>query len=408
MPKEHIKSYVGSHKLALASITYFLISALLSLTIFLRLLVLPIEPIKYANAILYYLEYIILPLSAGIILIPMLLLLFPKVKAQKRIVRYSLVISVITSMLAIEFSFLLIGIPDYISLFLSIPIFAALYIAKVRHKTNQAKRKIAVLLTLVISISFVLPPVITYLSYQNVLLQTSNKTDSDKASFVSGFILTVNTNSQVFGFMRLGNNFQRYLMTGVGACGEMAFSTTTFLRDIGLDSQIVTLPGEDHAFVEVKLNETWFVLDPGYFGSEIWTRTDRAVYRIINETTIGAVTYVMAHKDSSFVELTQNYVPTDTMAIRIVDKGEPVASIPVYLAHQFHGRINRLPDAQYSFYTDVNGTIHFHLGNTTYSELASNTESFYKIFVNDINTGQTVSSTGTNQTKLIQIDLSEL
>lgn len=47
---KHIVDFVGTHFLGLTT-TYFSISALLALTIFLRLLILPVELIKYANAI---------------------------------------------------------------------------------------------------------------------------------------------------------------------------------------------------------------------------------------------------------------------------------------------------------------------------------------------------------------------
>lgn len=197
MLKERIKSYAKPHKLAIAAIAYFSISALLSLTIFLRLLVLPIEPIKYANAILYYLNYYVLYLSVGIAFIIIFIAQLPKVKAQKRRVRQTLIVLIAASLSAIEVGLLVIGIPDYFSLILPIPISTVLYIYQFRPKKNFSKRKITLFLTLLISIGFFMPPVTTYICYQNVLSQTSSKTDSDKASFVSGFVLTINVNSRV-------------------------------------------------------------------------------------------------------------------------------------------------------------------------------------------------------------------
>ena len=196
-------------------------------------------------------------------------------------------------------------------------------------------------------------------------------------------------------------------MTGIGACGEMAMSTSTFLNNMGLNSQIVALPGEDHAFVEVNLNGTWFVLDPGYYQSQILTREQRATYRIA-EPTIGVISYVVGEVNSSFFELTRYYVSTDSIILRITSRGEPITSAQVYLEHAFHGRTQRLPDGEHSFYSGVNGTITLHLGNTSYPTLAGNTDSFYRIYVNGIKTPYTVTSTGSNKTQFVEIDLAEL
>ena len=381
MLKARIKSYAKSHKLRLAAIVYFSISALLSLTIFLRLLVLPIEPIKYANAILYYLNYYILPLSVGFAFIIMFSLHLPKVRIQKRPVKYAFVISMLSGLTVIVLSLLIIGVPEYFSLILPIPIATALYISQLKPKKSFSKRQISLFLTILISFSFIMPPVTTYFCYQNVLSQASTKTPTESASYISNLAINSNFNSPQFllfitASLRLNANFQKYLMTGAGACQEMAMSTSTFLNNMGLNSHTAGFPGEDHEFTEVYLNGTWYVLDPGYYHGQILTREQRADKRL---TEMGAISYVIANVNSSFVELTQYYVPTDTIIIRVVDGNEPVINAQIYLEHTFLGQTWRLPDSTHVFNSDSNGTVTLHMGNLDYNSNAGKVDSFYKI-----------------------------
>ena len=182
-------------------------------------------------------------------------------------------------------------------------------------------------------------------------------------------------------------------------------STSTFLNSLGTDSREVNLPGEDHTFVEVMLNRTWFVLDPGYYHGEILTREQRADRRL---SEMGSISYVVANENSSFVELTQSYVPTDTIIIRVVDENEPVLNAQIYLEHTFMGASWRLPDATNVFYSDVNGNAIMHLGSLDYNSTAQKADNFFQVYVNGIRTEKTVTSTGANQTQLIQIDISKM
>jgi hypothetical protein len=194
-------------------------------------------------------------------------------------------------------------------------------------------------------------------------------------------------------------------MTGVGACGELAMSTSTFLNSLGINSREVNFPGEDHTFVEVMLNGTWFVIDPGYYHGQILKREQRGDYRL---TEMGAVSYVIADVNSSFVELTQSYVPTDTIKIKVVNANEPVLDAQVYLEHTFMGQTWRLPDATHVFYSDTNGTVTLHMGSLNYTSVAGKVDSFYKVYVNGKLTPYTVTSTGSNKTQYVEIDLAKL
>jgi hypothetical protein len=402
-----VKSFAGSHKLALFATVYFSTSALLSLSIFIRLLVLPTTLTKYANAVLYYLNYYILSWAGSVVFILAFLSQMPRIKRQSQKWKMASLAPFAVCLIAVEFSLMMMGIPDYFSTISLVPVATVLYLAPCRPKTNLSRRKVTLFLALLITASFLLPQATAYVCQNAVLSQASIKTPSEKASFISNLVANTNFNSPYF--MNLGlrasNDFQKYVMDGVGACGEMAMSASTFLNELRLNARVVNLPGEDHAFVEVNLNGTWMVVDPGYYGSQILTREQRATDRV---KEMGAISYVIAYVNSSFIELTQEYVPTDTIIIRVTNNGEPLTNAQIYLEHTFMGGQCRLPDDTHVFYTGINGTVTLHLGSMNYNANAGSTDSFYRVYVNGINTGDAVTSTGTGKTQFIEIDLTKL
>jgi hypothetical protein len=296
------------------------------------------------------------------------------------------------------------GVPDYFWTISIVPFATALYLVVHSPRMNLSRRKVTLFLALLITASFLLPQASAYICYDTVLSQASAKTPSGKASFISDLAARTNLNWPCF--MNLGiranNDFQKYLMCGVGACGEMAMSASTFLNELGLNARVASLPGEDHEFVEVNITGTWMIVDPGYYPSQVLTRKQRASDRV---EEMGAISYVIAYVNSSFIELTQEYGPTDTIIIRVTNNSEPLTNTQVYLEHTFMGGQRRLPDATHVFFTGINGTVTLHLGSMSYNANAGNTDSFYRICVNGINTGYDVTSTGTGQTCFVEIDL---
>jgi hypothetical protein len=198
--------------------------------------------------------------------------------------------------------------------------------------------------------------------------------------------------------MRAQNDFWKFLMVGSGLCGEMSTATVSYLDRLGIEARKVGLPAENHEFVEVKLNGSWWVVDPGYFGGNILSRQERARKRI---EEVGAISYVMTFVDSSFVELTHEYVSTDTIIIRVLREGEPFANAQIVLTHRFQGNDRSLPP----LYTDGDGAVTLHLGALNYNSNAGLAESFFRIYVNGQNTGQNVTSTGTGISQRATIDL---
>jgi len=196
---------------------------------------------------------------------------------------------------------------------------------------------------------------------------------------------------------RFHEDFQKYLFVGVGGCGELASITEKLLLDMGISARKVGFVGENHEFLEININGSWMVVDPGY-GHNLISREQRGSLRL---KEIGGLSYVIAYTDNGIIELTDSYVPTDTIIIRVTINGEPVANAKVILKHTFMGLEQSLPE----YYTDTNGTVILHLGPTTYKTGLENTENFYFIFINNLNTYYRVTSEGVGEKKYIEIEL---
>jgi len=290
-------------------------------------------------------------------------------------------------------------IPEYSFLWFPLPLMTLLYLRWKNADKRLLKRKNIILVAFVL-IAAVLPNVAVYVSISNLLGQTVSMTDEQqKASFISQRII----DATAFGWIPRANaDYWKFLLSGAGMCKEMAVAGTNLMLATGLDARRVVFPGEDHTFIEVKINGNWFVADPGYYGGELITRVERAVRRI---QEVGSVSYVVACIGDSFVELTQQYVSTDTIIIRVTRNGEPLSDAQVVLKHRFGSLITQLPCDGCQFHTDVNGTVTLHMGKVHYINKFKGSEEYYWIYINGQDTGCNVTSTGTGQIHLVEFSL---
>jgi hypothetical protein len=382
---------------------YLLTSALLSFMMFLRLEGLSFVIIKYANILLYFLFYLGGSLGALYYLISAAII--PKThvmsKQPSSIFRLTL-ISTLASLILVVISFSGI-LPDYIFLIIPVLLACTTYIAWLKPRGDRIEIKHASVIVLLLVFSILLPNITVFGFEDSVVSQVAKiSSPTDKVQYVAGFVQNIPTfNLQT---ARANDDFWKYLLVGTGACHETAMATVTLLRNLGFEARIVVLPGEDHAFVEVKIDGTWLVVDPGYNITEPVTRKQRADMRI---QEMGAISYVVTYSDSSFIELTSFYAPTDTITIKVTRGQEPIANAQVYLLHKFMNGIQRLPGADTSFFTDGNGETAFHMGALAYNENAKDFDTCYWIYVNGKSTGYNVTSTGTGTTHLIEIDLAD-
>jgi hypothetical protein len=212
----------------------------------------------------------------------------------------------------------------------------------------------------------------------------------------------------IIGYGRAYDNFFKFLLSGGGRCGETSMWETEILKDIGFEARKVGFPGEDHAFVEVKINGAWKVVDPGY-SYILVSRMERAERRV---QEAGTISYVAAYLENGFVELTPEYVKTDTIIIRVTQDGEPLAGASVTLAHTLvtdgNSRTQELPGNGLSFQTDTNGTVTLHLGQieeNVYIRSFVDTQPFYLVRVNGKTTPLKIISTGTGITTELETDI---
>ena len=58
-------------------------------------------------------------------------------------------------------------------------------------------------------------------------------------------------------------------------------------------------------------------------------------------------------------------------------------------------------------YTDGNGTFTLHFGALNYNSKVNEVEPFFWVYINGQNTGRNVTSTGTNQTNIVEVNLTD-
>lgn len=268
-----------------------------------------------------------------------------------------------------------------------------------------SKKVIALSLIMILS----MPYVVTMFGFRSVLSVAEAASDADKVELVSDYVRFVTTSfwglrgveRGYVSIHRASSDLLKFLIVGAGSCGEMAHATKAFLDNLNMESRLVSFPGEDHVFVEVKMQGDWLVVDPGY-GLNLVTREERGLKRCKN---IGGLSYVVAYTDQGLVELTQHYVTTDRIVVRILDNGEPTALAKVMFQHTFMGSRRSLPE----FFTDSNGTVELSLGPLTYNNSKIEpAEPYYWIFVNGKNTKLKATSTGSGKLTFIELDVAEI
>jgi len=393
---EHIRSYL---------LAYLVVSLLFSLTVFVRLVF--ALNMEFLNIILYDVYYYVMPSIAILILLALL-----RKPESKKLAKWESYVFVMASTFFIAVvSWCLLHI-DYIfntplsyTVFLLIPVsMTCLYFKGKVSEDRLLSKKIAAF-----SLAFVIlmPYTVVFLGVNsNLSVVRAAQSETERIEFVSDYVCAVTTSfwelkgfeKQYFILHRASSDFLKFLLVGVGSCGEMAHATKALFDNLDLESRVVSFAGEDHMFVEVKLNGTWAVVDPGY-QLNLVTREERGSRRL---KELGGLSYVVAYTSHGLIELTQYYVKTDRIVIRVMDDGEPIANARIVLRHTFMGNEISLPE----FRSDANGTIELNLGPMAYNNSKIEpAEPYYWIYVNDQNTKVKVESTGSGKFIYIQVDL---
>jgi len=397
--EKHIRSYL---------LAYLVISLLFSFIVLMRLVF--ASNMKFLNIVLYDVYYYVMPSIA----ILTLLLLLRKHEAEKRSEwqNFPSVIAWIVSITAISLVLFVIdsgfNTPLSYVIFPVIPVpMTCLYFNSKKSEGKLLSRKMA---AFTLTIVILMPYAMAFLGFNSALsVARAAQSNTDRVKFVSEYVRVVTTSFWGLGgiegkyvsFHRASSDFLKFLMVGVGSCGEMAHATKALFDHLDLESRLVSFPGEDHMFVEVKLNGTWLVVDPGY-RLNLVTREERGSRRLAE---LGGLSYVVAYTRQGLIELTHFYVTTDRIVIRVTVNGEPIANAKIVLRHIFMGNEMALPE----FHSDANGTIELNLGPLTYNNSKIEpAEPYYRIYVNDQDTKLKVNSTGSGKSVYIEVDLADI
>ena len=284
-------------------------------------------------------------------------------------------------------------VPDYFFFWAPLPI-ALVLTEKSKRNLKTLRRNKTVLVVTSIVIFSILPFLAAAAGDRQILGTALSITD---ASAKACFINTRVTDTTVYGYIgRAQMDYTKLLLCGSGECGEAAMANMQLMREAGLDVREVVIPGE-HSFVEINIDGKWMIPT----GSAMINMTTLVNQRLVDP---GSLSYMIAIEGNSFVELTSQYVPTDTITIVVTKNGEPLTDIQVSLVRS--GPLSaQLPDAGRYFRTDVNGTVTLHLGKPRFIGQYQGTDEFYWIYVNNRKTIYNVTSTGTGLSRLVDVPL---
>jgi hypothetical protein len=390
---------------------YFLAYAMVSLTfsvaIFLRL-GLGTTVMQSLHIPLYDAQYYIMPSIGAFVLLFTL--------GERHVEPWSKKQKLLVAVLGIAFtyavSFAMIGIDNLLSTPLAFILFPAIsaLLAYSHHRAQKPKslsvpkKKIMGALIIIL-----FAPYVAALLGANSTLSRVNGMpgDMEKARFVSSYILNTTIWAGQSGIIgtyyslhRCSSDHLQFSILGVGKCGEMAYAARALFDDLDIESRIVNLPGEDHTFVEAKLNGIWMVVDPGT--SSVITREEMAKRRLDDP---GGLSCVIAETDQGYVDLTTDYLPmnTDRITIRVTSHCAPVNHARIVFTHTFNG----LEQSLRPFYSDLNGTVEFNLGPMDY-RTTYGAESYYRISVNGWRAKPTVTSSGSGEHVSLRIEVPDI
>jgi hypothetical protein len=361
-------------------------SVILSISILMRYFLTIDIQLRYLSLYFYIFSLLLVPIIS-------LLFIFRITKLKTRLAKaFFLGVILLVYTLIIDIS---IGwfstfdlIPEY--LFYWIPLPLILFCTRTKFISNIPKKKIR-LAFLVIAITVLLPNIIAFAGVSILENMANSISDpTEKASFISKHVLGMTVYEHKY---RSNNDYWKFLLTGVGTCGEISMASIKMLADIGFETRRIEVSGENHAFTEIKIENGWKVID----GVTVQSREDWINNRI---SDVGCVTYLCTITDDSFTELIEDYTnKTDTITLIITQNGEPVAGAHVQLKHTFvmengsQSILQTLPSVDRYFISDSNGTIKLHLGKPFYIGEFAGSELYYWVFVNDNNKTR-VSSSG--------------
>ena len=409
----HLKLFAKKVTPLILLTTWLVSSLALSLTILLKFYFASVPWIVSFDIVFYFIVYYIIPAAVFVRLVPFFCPQDNALRKNKWLLA-GFMSYLFVFLLWIYVTMIYRLLPDYVMA--TIPAVLLVYVYFGRSSIFEHFKKSFLSMTLVLMLLLLLPYCCAYGGYALFLNSAQSRGNTvNQVEFVSQASMRVTGNvngvtSWVRGIYGSHQDFTKFLMSGGGACGETSMLEQAAFEELRFETMKVEFPGEDHAFVEVKVNSTWLVVDPGY-NMTLVSIGYRAAARI-NE--VGTISYVSGFcSNVTFVELTQEYVPTDTITIRVTRGTAPVVDASVNLVHELRYGTSSypvaLPGDGFSFRTNDNGTIVIHLGKIcqgAYNSEFSKTDPFYQIYVDGQPTDYKVNSTGTGLNTFVPVNLS--
>jgi len=196
---------------------------------------------------------------------------------------------------------------------------------------------------------------------------------------------------------RFERNLIGFYNLGFGSCFEMALIEHLLLNQSGVESRIVLIVGEDHTIVEVKINGTWMISDPGL--QNILIPREEFTKKRLNQ--IGGISLVYVVDTDPPIFITDQYVPTDLVTIKITKNSLPYSNCTVTLMHYFNYSNFETP----KIHPNSEGIIKIKLGDMR-NYIIGGVEPFYWVCIDGNKTEYQVTSNGTyndQQPLIIQI-----
>jgi hypothetical protein len=370
-------------------ISFVLVSFLLSITILARFFLPLNQNIQLANYLLYCIFFLVLP---GIAVFYLML----KVDKLKLSRRWQLLSWYVAIIWLTVFALDVFQVPSYEYLYIWIIVPLVYFLSNSWNKDRvqrQKSKRMKLLVVTCLLIAIIMPNLVTIIGSTQLVANVSQMPLQDKVSYIDERVNSLTEYTWVF---RSQWDNWKFLISGAGQCGEMATATNNFIHSASLTSRIVDIPGE-HDFVEVWVNGKWMVAD----GSNLVNQTS---YGRIRTDSVGSLSYALTMSAGSFIELTQEYVPTDTIIINVTRNSQPIANIPITLVRT--GALSAtIPSSDRPFYTNADGIVTLHLGAARFIDAYEKTTNYYIIYANGQPTPYNVTSTGSGLTTEVFVDI---
>jgi uncharacterized membrane protein YozB (DUF420 family) len=185
-----------------------------------------------------------------------------------------------------------------------------------------------------IGILLTAPFLVGYASYESAICSAHNMpTIQEKAVFTAQYALNHSFSVwSTFGtpLFRSGNELPGFYILGFSACGELGYIQRDMLTKLGIEVRPVRLL-DNHEFNEVLIKGSWMATDPGYTDCHLLSMWERGQKRV--EEMGGLSVAYSLDSNGSIIWRTQDYVPVDWIAIRILNGSSPLSEAKINISH---------------------------------------------------------------------------